>query len=99
MMTIAWLTPRQRQILVEIGKLSRRGHPPTIRELGETVGLSSNSTVLTHLERLAKKKLVRWNAHSTRTLTLAPDLFEHKGEIYQVELLEHEPASAERQAS
>ncbi|HAH85997.1 MAG TPA: repressor LexA, partial [Armatimonadetes bacterium] len=40
------LTPRQRQILHFILQhIETRGYPPTVREIGEAVNLSSSSTV------------------------------------------------------
>lgn len=34
---------------------SENGYPPTVREIGEAVGLSSSSTIHGHIERLVKK--------------------------------------------
>jgi len=40
------LTPRQRQVLEFIdAEVRHRGYPPSVREIGEAVGLSSSSTV------------------------------------------------------
>ena len=50
------LTDRQRQVLEFIdGEVSRRGFPPSVREIGEAVGLSSSSTVHAHLAALQDK--------------------------------------------
>jgi repressor LexA len=50
------LTPRQREILEYIRKQIReRGYPPSVREIGEAIGLSSSSTVHGHLARLEEK--------------------------------------------
>jgi repressor LexA len=50
------LTARQRQVLEFIdGEVSRRGFPPSVREIGEAVGLSSSSTVHAHLAALQDK--------------------------------------------
>ena len=47
------LTPRQRQILdVIIEHQSDRGYPPSVREIGEAVGLRSPATVKSHLDNL-----------------------------------------------
>ena len=44
------LTPRQRQVLEFVdAEVRRRGYPPSVREIGEAVGLSSSSTVHAHL--------------------------------------------------
>jgi repressor LexA len=48
------LTARQQEIwnfLVEY--VDRQGYPPTVREIGEQVGLDSPSTVHTHLANLS----------------------------------------------
>jgi repressor LexA len=50
------LTPRQRQVLECIdASLRERGYPPSVREIGEVVGLSSSSTVHAHLAALQEK--------------------------------------------
>ena len=50
------LTPRQRQVLEFIdAEVRHRGYPPSVREIGEAVGLSSSSTVHAHLAALQDK--------------------------------------------
>ena len=50
------LTPRQRQILEFVdAEARRRGYPPSVREIGAAVGLSSTSTVHSHLSALVSK--------------------------------------------
>jgi repressor LexA len=50
------LTPRQRQVLDFIDvEVRRRGYPPSVREIGEAIGLSSSSTVHAHLAALQDK--------------------------------------------
>ncbi|MFZ4585748.1 MAG: transcriptional repressor LexA [Acidimicrobiia bacterium] len=50
------LTARQRQVLEYVdGEVRRRGYPPSVREIGEAVGLSSTSTVHAHLAALQDK--------------------------------------------
>ncbi|MHB1138745.1 MAG: LexA family protein, partial [Microthrixaceae bacterium] len=49
-MTTTQLTPRQQEILVFIEKtVGDSGYPPSVREIGEAVGLASPSTVHSHL--------------------------------------------------
>ena len=44
------LTGRQQQILDFIdGQISDRGYPPSVREIGDAVGLTSPSVSYTHL--------------------------------------------------
>lgn len=38
-------------------KVNDKGYPPTVREIGEAVNLSSTSTVHGHINRLTKKGL------------------------------------------
>ena len=53
------LTPRQRQVLEFIDtEVRRRGYPPSVREIGEAVGLSSSSTVHAHLAALQDKGFI-----------------------------------------
>ncbi len=47
------LTPRQRQILdMIVEHQNDRGYPPSVREIGEAVGLRSPATVKSHLDNL-----------------------------------------------
>ena len=56
----AGLTPRQRKVLEVIrDSVERRGYPPTIREIGEAVGLASTSSVSHQLMTLQKKGFLR----------------------------------------
>ena len=47
-----------------------RGYPPSIREVGEAVGLSSSSTVHTHLSTLERKGFIRRTPGGPRSITL-----------------------------
>src|SRR5437868_13148829 len=65
------LTPRQRQIwdfLVDYG--DRHGYPPTVREIGEAVGLASPSTVHALLANLERAGLLRRDPTKPRALEL-----------------------------
>jgi repressor LexA len=54
------LTPRQRKVLDVIrDSVERRGYPPTMREIGEAVGLVSTSSVSHQLHALQKKGFLR----------------------------------------
>jgi repressor LexA len=54
------LTPRQRKVLEVIrDSVERRGYPPTVREIGEAVGLTSTSSVSHQLSMLQKKGFLR----------------------------------------
>ena len=63
------LTDRQRQILEFIkAEMRRKGYPPTVRDIGEAVGLSSSSTVHSHLAALEAKGLIRRDPSKPRAL-------------------------------
>ncbi|MRS12414.1 MAG: transcriptional repressor LexA [Actinobacteria bacterium] len=63
------LTPRQREILDFVrAEIHRRGFPPSVREIGEAVGLSSSSTVHSHLAALEAKGLLRRDPSKPRAL-------------------------------
>jgi repressor LexA len=65
------LTQRQQEIwqfLVEY--VERHGYPPTVREIGEAVGLASPSTVHAHLANLERAGLLRRDPTKPRALEL-----------------------------
>ncbi|MEW6031432.1 MAG: transcriptional repressor LexA [Bacillota bacterium] len=63
------LTSRQKQILEFIKRQTReRGYPPSVREIGEAVGLSSSSTVHGHLARLEEKGYLRRDPTKPRAI-------------------------------
>lgn len=63
------LSHRQRQILQYIIQHSEaHGYPPTVREIGQAVGLSSSSTVHAHLRTLEQAGLIRRDAVLTRAI-------------------------------
>jgi repressor LexA len=63
------LTLRQQQVLDYIvAEINRKGYPPSVREIGEAVGLSSSSTVHSHLAALERKGFVRRDPTKPRAL-------------------------------
>ena len=63
------LTKRQQQILDFIrAEIHRCGYPPSVREIGESVGLSSSSTVHSHLAALEAKGFIRRDPSKPRAL-------------------------------
>jgi repressor LexA len=65
------LTDRQRQVLEFIdAEVRRRGYPPSVREIGEAVGLSSSSTVHAHLAALQDKGYLTRDPTKPRALEL-----------------------------
>ncbi|MBO8170863.1 MAG: transcriptional repressor LexA [Bacillaceae bacterium] len=68
------LSKRQQAILDFIKQEVRdKGYPPSVREIGEAVGLASSSTVHGHLERLEKKGLIRRNPTKPRAIEVLTD--------------------------
>lgn len=65
------LSRRQEQILFFIREsVESRGFPPSIREIGEAVGLSSSSTVHSHLRSLETKGYLKRNPSKPRSIEL-----------------------------
>ncbi|HEX8508465.1 MAG TPA: transcriptional repressor LexA [Propionibacteriaceae bacterium] len=63
------LTPRQRRILEVIrDAVELRGYPPSIREMGDAVGLASTSSVAHQLKMLEQKGFLRRDPHRPRAL-------------------------------
>jgi repressor LexA len=65
------LTRRQQDVLAGIyGYFQDTGHPPTVRELGERLGLRSSCTVQRHLETLERKGYIQRNPTKARTIEI-----------------------------
>jgi repressor LexA len=63
------LTPRQRTILDVIrASVTTRGYPPSIREIGDAVGLTSTSSVAHQLRTLEKKGYLRRDPNRPRAV-------------------------------
>ena len=83
------LTARQQEIwqfLVDY--VDRHGYPPTVREIGEAVGLASPSTVHAHLANLERAGLLRRDPTKPRAL----DLIGHRRESRGFDGSRDEPA-------
>ncbi|HXR10676.1 MAG TPA: transcriptional repressor LexA [Gaiellaceae bacterium] len=65
------LTGRQQEIWTFlVDYVDRHGYPPTVREIGEAVGLASPSTVHAHLANLERAGLLRRDPTKPRALEL-----------------------------
>ncbi len=65
------LNSRQLAILNFIRKMvEERGYPPSVREIGEAVGLKSSSTVHAHLVTLQQKGYIKRNPATPRAIAL-----------------------------
>ncbi|WP_160719854.1 transcriptional repressor LexA [Bacillus sp. USDA818B3_A] len=65
------ISKRQQDILEFIkGEVKSKGYPPSVREIGEAVGLASSSTVHGHLARLESKGLIRRDPTKPRAIEI-----------------------------
>ncbi len=68
------LTEKQQEILNYIKDfILNRGFPPTVREIGQAVGLSSTSSIHLHLESLIKKGYIRKDPAKPRTIEITDE--------------------------
>jgi repressor LexA len=69
------LTPRQRMVLEVIrSAVERRGYPPSMREIGDAVGLTSPSSVAHQLATLERKGYIRRDPNRPRAIEVrAPE--------------------------
>lgn len=71
---MATISKRQQQILDFIrDTLRSKGYPPSVREIGQAVGLSSSSTVHSHLEKLEELNLIRRDPTKPRAIEILED--------------------------
>ena len=65
------LTKRQEEILEYLKQVvSQKGYPPSVREIGEAVGLASSSTVHGHLSRLEEKGYIKRDPTKPRAIEI-----------------------------
>lgn len=77
----ATLTPRQERILRYIQEaVSERGYPPTVREIGDAVGLTSSSSVHSQLANLEELGLIKRDPTKPRAIGLASPAVAPKGD-------------------
>lgn len=68
------LTGKRREILDFIAaQLRERGYPPSVREIGDAVGLTSSSTVHTHLTTLQRQGYLRRDPTKPRVIEVRYD--------------------------
>ena len=84
------LTKKQERVLNIIKKfIAENGYPPTVREIGNELGLSSSATTQFHICTLAEKGYIRKNNTKNRTIELlVPNEYDKKKEsIIDIPLL------------
>ncbi len=65
------LTERQKDVLDVIKKyIATNGYPPTVREIGDILGLTSPATTQAHFDNLVKKGYIRKKNNLNRTIEL-----------------------------
>ncbi len=71
------ITVKQQEILDYIkNEILKRGYPPTVREICETVNLKSTSSVHSHLETLEKNGYIRRDPTKPRAIEICDDSFQ-----------------------
>ena len=84
------LTEKRRQILDVISEFQRhRGYPPSVREIGEAVGLTSSSTVHAHLTTLERHGYLRRDPTKPRAIEVCYDA--NSGQISERTPVRHVP--------
>jgi repressor LexA len=83
------LTVKQQMILDFLkAEIRKNGYPPTVREICEAVGLSSTSTVHSHLETLERKGHIRRSPAKNRsTEILEEDFYRNSRELVNVPIV------------
>ncbi|MFB9313335.1 transcriptional repressor LexA [Nocardioides plantarum] len=81
------LTPRQQRVLAHIkDSLELRGYPPSMREIGEAVGLTSTSSVAHQLRVLEQKGYLKRDPNRPRALEVfLPDVMAARRSLGQAE--------------
>lgn len=71
------ISPKQQEILDYIkDEILKKGYPPTVREICETVHLKSTSSVHSHLETLEKNGYIRRDPTKPRAIEICDDSFQ-----------------------
>jgi repressor LexA len=82
------LSERQQKILEYIQAfIAEKSFPPTIREIGEEVGISSTSVVKYNLDALERKGLIERASDISRGIRLVEELVERAADVVRVPLL------------
>ena len=84
------LTDKQKLILETIKKfMAKNGYPPTVREIGKIMGLSSPATTQFHISKLESKGYIKKNKAKNRTIELlVPNEYqEDNNEVVDIALI------------
>jgi repressor LexA len=90
------LTPRQQRILNVLREsIEKRGYPPSIREIGELVGLTSSSSVAHQLRVLEQKGFIKRDPNRPRALEVfIPELMAARRAIASADESGYDPTGA-----
>ena len=87
------ISKRQRQVLEYIAEYSQsQGYPPSVRDIGEHVGLASPSTVFTHLSSLEQKGYIRKEKDAARAIIILEKGWQVLNENGDFDIAEMAPA-------
>jgi repressor LexA len=76
------ITARQRRIIEYIREtVAQRGYPPTVREIGEAVGLTSSSSVHAQLANLERRGMLKRDPTKPRAMEIRGDRRERGGGV------------------
>lgn len=82
------LTDRQKQIFQFIKRtVQEKGYPPSVREIGNAVGLQSSSTVHGHLSKLQDKGFIKRDPTKPRAIEVVMEENSHYSPVIQVPVL------------
>ena len=90
------LTPRQQRVLTVIrDSIEHRGYPPSMREIGERVGLTSSSSVAHQLRTLEEKGFIKRDPNRPRAMQIfAPHAAPGEEALDETGLRDAAPAAA-----
>lgn len=89
------ISERRRKILEFIkDEVNAKGYPPSVREIGEAVGLKSSSTVHGHLIRLEELGYIRRDPSKPRAIEVLDDVNAPKIRAFDVPVLGRVTAGA-----
>ncbi|WP_309649100.1 transcriptional repressor LexA [Nocardioides sp.] len=90
------LTPRQLRVLAHIkDSIEMRGYPPSMREIGEAVGLTSSSSVAHQLKSLEEKGFLKRDPNRPRALEVfLPEVLAARRSMSSADESSYDPTGA-----
>ena len=69
------LTARQQTVLDTIREYIRlHGYPPTVREIGDRIGVRSPNGTMCHLKAMEKKRIIRRDPRAARVIVIVDEV-------------------------